>query len=879
MALIVDAAGKVTANPKTGKINRSSSSSSGGGAKASAGRSGSSKGSGNVDYEDEGNELAGVTGSTRSSRRSTPSGNRLSYQVGAPSASVVSAPSSPMREHEVGRDKPTSYWDDVQNDSLDIAKKIDERMRASEEADEGSVPDTMMPSFMRTGSAYGNIGASAPEGMASSSGGTVQPVTIDGLLSGVYESTLRPMGIDMDRESESGQWEREQAEREGRDVRTQNYWGEDYRADGGGVLSSIDSQLDMIGNTQSNDAYLRAAIDDGADPDEMYDIMHRNQLAALSLPWGLGSDQRNSVDQGGLLAGSAVIDDGTYDYDHMTADNMTGTQYLKYAQMGMGGRPVNEIDPLQVYSKRRELVNYGFVPFTPDETSYANMVLDNAADFPARLGAEIGSLRTKIPGLDKPYKIHVGDKEVDGPEFDKLGGAYIHQTEWKNQFDPSVLEFPIPDKDGNMTYHYGYLDSVIDYGDGFYELGFTDGSTVEVDQDFYDSVSDGNGNVSLNDYEPVTASDALGNFPEITDENRYDLITIPDLVMPDGTTLTFDEAQDVYYDHDIGDDPNNKYDNDITYDISKSIIPTLDNRPSRLNGEIFGEGMKPNLDSLANNVVDWTLGSVPISVTSLFSPISGAPLFDLSAFPWLYSASNASSSLAGVDPGTYDIANDSYGLGFGNYDSNGNLRYGIIDADGNINREASDEARFWNALGNASVPLTEQIVGPVGEYGLPVRKLLNIDLPTSPTYRDVLADLAMGAFEEGVEEDLGNIFDELTNYGPRGMFTNQAVDDSGMPMYDVTGHEIRDYSTSTRDRLANLGNVEDLANAFTGGAAVDLAMQSNPLMPGNVWSNLGNVRYNNELRRNLGIDRYVDPRETRRQKVSEDYLSQFNNDI
>lgn len=678
----------------------------------------------------------------------------------------------------------------------------------------------------------------------------------------------------------------------------------------GGIIDGIvnDPMLDYIGDTDSNNAYIQDAIANGMSEDEAKYITDRyandnrgligwakDLASATSLPMAISGDQRDSRDQGGLLSGSTVLDDGSvYDYDHMTSDNMTGTQYLHYAEMGMGGRPINEIDPTAVYSKRRENVNYGFIPFTPDSLSYKNMVIDNVLDAPARLGSLVGRGREEVANRVNPYGININGKHVNGPEFDRVGGAYLHQMEHDEKYNPekflvpgderaipTVVEYPIPDANGDITYHYGHLTGaytdIAPDGSDVYGLEFSDGSKVQVSPDFFESITTPDGMINLSDPSVVdrrivTPDTARGQLPDLTtmndiDEimqsgdpiNNADVLWYPDLVMSDGTRLSYDEANSIYYDRDVEDNPNDPYDDNITYDITSSIIPTLDNRPSRLNGEIFGDdGI--NISSLGNNVSDWTLGSLPISVGS--------------TTPWIYSASNASSSLSGIDPSTYDVASDSYGLAYGNYDDNGNLRYGVTTANGDIDESLADEMQFWNMLGNAAVPLTEQIVGPVGEHGIPVRKLLNAELPAVPTTRQVIEDLLVGMAEEGVEEDLGNIFDELTSYGPRGMFANQVNNENGTPMYDLTGHEVRDYSTSGRDRLGNMTDFNDLANSFAGGALVDLAMQ---MGPGSEFrDNMNRSRNAARIRRDLGIDRYVEPTSVEHRDVSDSYLDQFD---
>lgn len=820
MALAVDTAGKVRANPKTGNVMSSI-------------------------LDKIGKEIAAAEASARQ-----PRGNQLT---------------------------PEQKKESKSQDRAEVIESAPEERQAPVQA-----APTPMPRLAPASAQY-EVTSTPPMGLSSYAGVTSLP-TFLAAKSAEADDDAKDEGNDL------SDWEFRRADEEGRDVRTTNYFGEQFEtdADDNGLddfINAIDPYAKYVGNTEANDSYIRDAIANGLSEEDARDIMDR-----ADVPWWqmLG----NKYLQGGKYVGGnkqstgdvSAMDDGTtYDYDHMTSDNMTGTQYMHYAEMGMGGRPIEQIDPTKTYSKRREQLNYGFIPFTPDSMSAINMAADNLMDLPARAGAWIGGLRESIGNRIRPYEITVrGDdgslKKVNGPDFDKVGGAYVHQMERNDilgEKNPMALEFPVPDVNGQMTYHYGYLSGVGDYGDGTYALDFSDGTTVDIDSDFFDSISNGDGTVSMRDFAPVTRDTARGQFPEV----NYDTIYYgdhPNLVMPDGTELTYDEARSIYYDQEAGDNPDDPYDDGIGYDFT-TLFPGIDNRPGRLNSEIFGDdGI--DLSTLGNNVVDWTLGSVPISMTMLANPVTGG-MVNLSNMPWLYSASNATSSISGVDPSTYDLQNDSYGLAFGDYDDNGNLRYGVTSPNGEIDDSLANDARFWNTLGNFSVPLTEEIVGPVGEELIPVRKMLGWQLPDNPLTSEVVKDFLVGMVEEGVEEDLGNIFDELTSYGPSGAFAQQAVDEEGRPMYDLTGHEIRNTSTSIPDRIRNFINPQDLANSFVGGALVDTAMQMNPIMPGNFWGNVAAANQAKRIRQELGIDRLVEPEEREHRELSDSYLSQFSDNV
>lgn len=741
----------------------------------------------------------------------------------------------------------------------------------------------MQPSFEVSEPQYEEVSAEAPVGLANSSGMMSRPEKTTSIDEVLYEAMTPRLESGLDA------WEKERAKAEGRQARTENYWGERYsNYDENGGLA--DNQLE-IGNTAINDAYIRDAIANGLSEDDAYDIMHTERPVI------------------GINAGGdpTALDDGSaYDYDHMTADNMTGTQYLKYAEMGMGGRPIEQIDPLKVYSKRREQVNHGFTPFTPDDRSYANMVADNLLDVPGRLGMWVSDLRNV---LSPDYTINIGDKKLSGKDYDKLVEAYMHQYQRNEEFKPEtylspgenstpiVREYEIPDANGNTTYHYGSVvrdkdgNSVLANDDGTYKIKFSDNTTVNIDQDYLDSIME----KGITDSGLVRVDQARGNVPKnlesmnqdvktlkaMADEyggtplDYADVLFLPDLIMSDGTHVPMQDVQRLWYDQTSENDKEAKeskrrgiHDDDISYEFSSGILPYTDNKPSRfIKHELFGEN--GGFDDLADNVWDWTLGSLPISI--------GKNL------PWINAASNATSSMVGADPSQYNVNTDSYGMIAGNYDKNGNMRYGVYDKDGKRNDELSESTRFWNTVGNAAVPLTEMVAGPIGEQIVPIEKLSDklfgkIARDASgrliaPTAGQVLRNMGVGAIGEGIEEIIGNFFDDLTQYGPTGLFANQEVDENGQPMYDVAGHEIRDYDTPIEDRFRNAVNPTDWLNAFAGGVGVDTLMQMMPGV-GQLWQLPSAVR-RDIARHKTGVKPFIEPEERERKEVSSSLLEGF----
>lgn len=659
--------------------------------------------------------------------------------------------------------------------------------------------------------------------------------------------------------------------------------GHDDIGTSGKNIFERDEMWNLIGDTESNQAYIRDAMENGGlSEKDAGDIMGRGswweQLnKRFSQPFA-GMD--DTSDNRETLGDITVMDDGTkYDYDHMTADTMTGTQYMHYAEMGMGGRPIDQIDPTKTYSKRREHINYDFTPFVPDQTAYANMIADNVMDVPHRLGAALSGLRETIT---PDYTIDYGGGKISGRDFDKLSTPYLNQFYYNDRFDPErfltrpddndnvtalIREFVVPDKDGNETYHYGRLTTMWANEDGTYTAEFSDGSKVDVSQEYIDSISNNDGSVTMTDSARVPVSQARGNLPADLDSlndvdsimdsaqenggsplDYADVIYIPDLVLSDGTSIPYSDVERIYRDE-TPDNDEGPEDDDISYEFKRFGIGPLsfDNRPRRLNQqEMFKTndrgGIDVDLSDVGNNAVDWTLGSLPISIGS--------------TMPWVYSASGATSSLSGADPASYDPTTDSYGLIAGNYDDQGRLRYGVSGADGKRDDARSDSTRWWNAAGNAAVPLTEMLVGPVGEQLVPLEKIFHSELPSNPTTWQVIKNALVGAAGEGVEEDLGNIFDEITQYGPSGMFANPVTNANGDVLRDMYGHEVRDYGTNAEDRLRSFLDPGELANAFAGGVTVDALMQMLPTA-----GQLVPAARRDAARRRTGVAQFVDPEE------------------
>lgn len=833
------------------------------------------------------------------------------------------------------------------------ARKFDDIVQTA------SMPSSRSKSSMTSTSKSG-LKLSSPKITAS------QPVGLAGATGDNEEATHDAFGLGLDLVNPGPTWEKEAAEREGREERTKNYFDEQYEQGDNSWYPMM--QNISWGNTPQNDAYLRNAIENGLSEEEAYDIAHYDpktmkeisppgsDYAPLTESESYGTSSYNgaplydpqTLKEHGANS-EAVIDDGTdYDYVHMTSEWMTGPQYKKYVEMGMGGRPVDDIDPTQVYSKVDEAREYDFIPYIPNEVTYNKLVAGDVARIPGEIGTTIANLRTS---LAPDYSITYGNDgtTISGKEFDKVAPTFLNNYYHDLQYDPerlrrnrnpsSVLEYAIPNSDGGTSYAYGSIvDSGYDdtlhlsfedgtemdvggdelatwkhdqngllvvpeeyvrqhgnfessYDDTLY-LTFADGQRIGLSPDYVSEHTDSDGFVDLEPLYSMTPIDqARGDLPEdlgVLGEN--DLGYEPVLTMSDGTAIPLRDVERIYFDESAKDDPDEldangnvaRTDDDISYDFG----PLGLSKPRRLiDQEPFdfsGEGQVFNRDDLLNNVVDWTLGSVPISA-GMYAP-------------WLYSVSQATNSGYGIDPGSYNPETGSRGLTAGGWDDEGNLRYGVQDANGDIDEELSDSTRWWNMAGNAAIPLTEMLVGPVGEHIIPLEGLTS-KIPFKTDTGKLIADTLVGYGAEGVEEDLGNVFEGLMQYGPSGAFANPVLDENGEPIKDIYGHEVRDAGTSLPQRAANFVDPTDLSNAFLGGALVSPAMglATAPVNSQSFLRNIGPAVYRDYARNLTGVDRYVetdlerDIREALEEgripdvpaprTVSNEYASRFSNTI
>ena len=653
----------------------------------------------------------------------------------------------------------------------------------------------------------------------------------------------------------------------------------------------------------------------------------------------------NSNTKGGIH----FIDDGeTMDYDHLTADRATGTAMQKYGELGMGGRDWWEYDPYATYLKSDERQDAGFTPYLPDQTARANMFTSQALDAPSDLIGALAQSRELATDYKINYDSD-GDKNTNddvvsfsGSDFDYRALPYLNNMDKMLKYEPLtflsmpeggkvhgapvstlVLEHEMPDRDGSTRYVYGDLvdsgyDLLLTYDDGrtvsvpkseyskwktddaghlvtsdeysgnivgqdvddSLHLVFSDGQDVHVPQEVYNQWQRPDGSMYIPDPSYVSLEQARGFVPENLDALNEDarknvgergienapVLYLPDMVMDDGTRLTYEQAKRINHDQEAEDNPETTNDDNLSYDFGVANIA----KPKRLTGDIVKEDASSiwdipanlNWEDMLNNTYDFTMGSIPISISRIAWPLSVSQ--------------SLSKSLGGIDPGKYDSLT-------------GSDRYISADQDettGELKPSYNDVQLLANAVGNAIVPLTEEIAGPISGSSL-IEKLSG-DIPNNPTKKQVLQGFLTGMIGEGLEEIVGNFFDGITNQGdaafgnPTTPEGERLLDDNGEPVRDENGnykfvdvngepltswtdnvgHEYVDRNTPINERVRNFLNLNDLANAFFGGALVDTVMQLPSVAP-----DFARASRLDKIRRQTGTQQYV---ETERDRMRDE---------
>lgn len=489
-----------------------------------------------------------------------------------------------------------------------------------------------------------------------------------------------------------------------------------------------------------------------------------------------------------------------------------------------------------------------------------------------------------IQSADRSDDFSIGVPLVDGSVISVPEKDFGHNSEGKIETLPDWLKDEDVDWDPNKEWP-------VNDDWTHYIVSYSDGSTIDVPRDEYDSwYKNGIANPKTFPARYVSIDEASGELPSDLDslnewyrENGsnedttwldYPVQYTPDLVMADGTRLTYSQFMDIFTDEGKDKRPNDFAGTNVAYDYN------LLNKPRSLmknGGQLFNEDLSRNWDDFIPGAIDMTLGSLPIS-------------FDQTAWP-LSVTQALSKSMNGLEANGYDSLTDSDMFISGEIDEN----------TGELVPTVNDVNRLSAMAGNALIPLTENIAGNVsGRSFIPA---LSGDVPMNPTLQQLAKAWFLGNLGEGIEEIPGNVFDELTMYAdsaygipidsktgehlmkrdlPFGplvpvrdengdyKFVNKKTGEPITEKRDSMNHVYKDPNTSMADRFANFAtNYPDLLNAIAGGYSVG-GMMSIP----NIMAVPKAVKETN-YRKKMGLPQYVEPEEVERESINPEDIRRY----
>lgn len=459
-----------------------------------------------------------------------------------------------------------------------------------------------------------------------------------------------------------------------------------------------------------------------------------------------------------------LIDDGRSE-DSREAMFMTGEQYLRYINdFGIPGRPARQIDPDEIYSKQDEMENYGFIPYLATQEGFDrfhDVASENAV---SNLFNNIANARK----LATDYTINYGDQTFSGKDLQRNSSVWskIHQDEvnQSGSYDPN---------DSKRTFDKSQASEFAVPHKAVYSIRTQDGqSATHEGEPTKQQFSDGHieytwpdgTNWSFDDMDDLLASAGVNYQPTTDDDELASMwYEFTPFELDDGTKIRADRAQQMLAD---------VYNNMDEY-------------------AYYGPGniAKPNVDSPLEGLAPWLSDIFTGSAPLFYSPVAGAQ-----------AAAGAMNAYQGMKPGYDDYVGGTYSM---------------------VSQDPREDQRILATLGNAALPLTERLWGPIGGSVLggvtkriPGVKNIGEAIEQAKPWQRYLA----GTVGEAAEEIPGNIVEEFMNGSGFDWYANPVLDVNGNPRYDQQGRQMYDPNTPIGQRVGNF--LADAPMAMLGGAAM-----------------------------------------------------------
>lgn len=510
------------------------------------------------------------------------------------------------------------------------------------------------------------------------------------------------------------------------------------------------------------------------------------------------------------------IDDGTNNIDNLTSVWMTGEQYKNYIdQLGLRGR--DNIEDDGIYNKYQEYIDYGFIPYLPDDYSRIKFRIEGLAHAGEQIYGDFNNIRND----NTDFEIDLGDGVIrNGKElYESVNDFYdnVPEEDYITFQDPNAdhsnhqLYVPmyayIMDHDGHLqqvpggqyrTYSVEGTDDVfVTFSDGFSYL-------FDDENDFRKNFA----NLDNNKIENVT------EWVLCTDPNMFQTLNTGDnvgstgylygidYVDENGKTIPFWKAQqylNYYNDGDLS-----VYNADFgPLGISKPAHMVAHPTEWITNPSTYGENLLPLM-------LDVGAGSSPFMLPGKLSAFG-----DYIALGGALSGGSNVEGLAHTADNVYRRHEEDDGR------INDDVAKILID-NGFMTQEEIDEYNDYTPYDRALYMLTTGLMNQgekVSEFlvdkpGRPLKNLVN-RIPNRGAR--VVGNALLGAGSEALEEQITNPLGEIGEWGWDYSYGNELKDENGNPILDSKGDPVRVKNTTFLNRVSNSFNQDAADQAIAAG--------------------------------------------------------------
>lgn len=518
-----------------------------------------------------------------------------------------------------------------------------------------------------------------------------------------------------------------------------------------------------------------------------------------------------------LASNVGVIDDGTADYNHATSIYVTGDQAKK--QFEQQGLDASSLKDDQIYNKSDLQTEYGYRPYVPDDASAWNMALQNVASQTSGVINALANARNNWANDNYGITIDgqhltAGDYDSDAAQeyFDTVNKELQEHPRFKDEETGIVWDNDAPplavNENGNPQLQ--------QTSDGGLFWAYSDDPTqgIKFDGIGYESPQ----------AEVIQWITDLQNHDQ--DGSNWKLVQ-PDAkyTTKNGVELDYNQMKRLANDMSAN-GGDFQSDANISYDWGPLNI--FKPQEAMTNEEMFTKNGQIDLSDALPQLLD-----VAGQSAQYFLPLPSA--FAVSSLQALDTSTGAqrdakgnikkSSALSDLSPEAVALLNEN----------------GISEQE---YKDALKKSQGEKALGTAIMPITEHLLGGIGENPIQdklkgkgleaIGKILGDKTFAGRVAGNKLIEATADTIGEGLEEIPSNFFEEAMNKGASGFYGEDYLKDSdGNIMFDKSGNPLYNYSRdgflfakkndqgkyeTDKDRVDNVNS--DALGSFEAGAGL-----------------------------------------------------------